>query len=55
MEEKTPASKLLDSFPDIDAEALREVRERDEETGEKLRGGAVVLMKQLLERMGPDV
>ena len=33
-------------------EALREVRERDEETGEKLRGGAVVLMKQLLERMG---
>lgn len=36
-------------------EALREVRERDEETGEKLRGGAVVLMKQLLERMGPDV
>lgn len=36
-------------------EALREVRERDEEIGEKLRGGAVVLMKQLLERMGPDV
>lgn len=33
-------------------EALREVRKRDEETGEKLRGGAVVLMKQLLERMG---
>lgn len=34
-------------------EVLREVRERDEETGEKLRGGAVVLLKQLLERMEP--
>lgn len=35
-------------------EALREVRERDEETGEKLRGGAVVLLKQLLEKMEPE-
>lgn len=35
-------------------EALREVRERDEETGEKLRGGAVVLLKQLLKKMEPE-
>ena len=35
-------------------EVLREIRERDEETGEKLRGGAVVLMKQLLEKMEPE-
>ena len=35
-------------------EVLREIRERDEETGEKLRGGAVVLLKQLLEKMEPE-
>lgn len=35
-------------------EVLRKIRERDEETGEKLRGGAVVLLKQLLERMQPE-
>ena len=35
-------------------EVLREIRERDEETGEKLRSGAVVLLKQLLERMEPE-
>lgn len=36
-------------------EALREVNERDSETGEKLKTGAVALLKQLLERMEPDV
>lgn len=35
-------------------EVLREIRERDEETGEKLRGGAVILLKQLLEKMEPE-
>ena len=35
-------------------EALREVRERDPETGEKLKTGAVTLLKNLLERMAPE-
>ena len=35
-------------------EALREVRERDPETGEKLKRGAVTLMKNMLERMAPE-
>ena len=35
-------------------EALREVNERDSETGEKLKTGAVTLLKNLLERMAPD-
>lgn len=35
-------------------EALREVRERDPETGEKLKRGAVTLLKNLLERMAPE-
>lgn len=35
-------------------EALREVRERDPETGEKLHTGAVTLLKNLLERMAPE-
>ena len=35
-------------------EALREVNERDPETGEKLKRGAVTLLKNLLERMAPD-
>ena len=35
-------------------EALREVRERDPETGEKLKTGAVTLLKKLLERMTPE-
>jgi chromosome segregation ATPase len=35
-------------------EALREVNERDSETGEKLKTGAVTLLKNLLERMAPE-
>ena len=35
-------------------EALREVRERDPETSEKLKTGAVTLLKNLLERMTPE-
>ena len=35
-------------------EALREVSERDSETGEKLKTGAVTLLKNLLERMAPE-
>lgn len=35
-------------------EALREVNERDPETGEKLKTGAVTLLKNLLERMAPE-
>ena len=35
-------------------EALREVNERDPEIGEKLKRGAVTLLKNLLERMAPD-
>jgi DNA repair exonuclease SbcCD ATPase subunit len=35
-------------------EALREVRERDPETGEKLKRGAVTLLQNLLERMSPE-
>lgn len=35
-------------------EVLREVRERDPETGEKLKTGAVTLLKNLLERMAPE-
>ena len=35
-------------------EALREVNERDPETGEKLKRGAVTLMKNLMERMAPE-
>lgn len=35
-------------------EALREVNERDPETGEKLKRGAVTLLKNLLERMSPE-
>ena len=35
-------------------EALREVRERDPEIGEKLKTGAVTLLKNLLERMAPE-
>ena len=35
-------------------EALREVRERDPGTGEKLHTGAVTLLKNLLERMAPE-
>ena len=34
--------------------ALREVRERDPETGEKLHTGAVTLLQNLLERMSPE-
>ena len=36
-------------------EALQQINERNPETGEKLRLGAVTLLKKLLERMGPDV
>lgn len=35
-------------------EVLREVRERDPETGKKLKIGAVTLLKNLLERMTPE-
>jgi len=35
-------------------EALREVRERDEETGKKLKTGAITLLKNLMERMSPE-
>lgn len=35
-------------------EALREVNEPDPETGEKLKRGAVTLLKNLLERMAPE-
>ena len=35
-------------------EALREVNERDPETGEKLKRGAVTLLKNLMERMAPE-
>ena len=35
-------------------EALREVRERDPETGEKLKTGAVTLLKNQVARLGPE-
>ena len=35
-------------------EALRQVNERDEETGKKLKVGAVTLMKNMLKRLNPE-